>query len=120
MVFLGFFRDISKFCLDIPFEIGEGQQVRTLGCQYITRVWVFCLFYSGSSVAVLWVKRLQEIASVLVVIVFLCLQSLALVRRQSSSSAEIESILDSDQRDLIGDFSKVIQVTSSFLVHECF
>uniref|UniRef100_A0A7M4E095 M-phase inducer phosphatase n=1 Tax=Crocodylus porosus TaxID=8502 RepID=A0A7M4E095_CROPO len=36
---------------------------------------------------------------------------LALIRRQSSSSAEIESILDSDQRDLIGDFSK------SYLFH---
>lgn len=35
------------------------------------------------------------------------LQSLKLVRTQPST-AEIESILDSDQRDLIGDFSKVI------------
>jgi len=32
--------------------------------------------------------------------------------KTQSSTAEIESILDSDQRDLIGDFSKVIQVIS--------
>lgn len=32
--------------------------------------------------------------------------------KMQSSTAEIESILDSDQRDLIGDFSKVIQVIS--------
>lgn len=35
------------------------------------------------------------------------LQCLKLVRTQPST-AEIESILDSDQRDLIGDFSKVM------------
>lgn len=38
----------------------------------------------------------------------LFLQSLKMVKMQSST-AEIESILDSDQRDLIGDFSKVTQ-----------
>lgn len=39
----------------------------------------------------------------------LFLQSLKMVKIQSST-VEIESILDSDQRDLIGDFSKVIGV----------
>lgn len=46
----------------------------------------------------------------------LCLfffQSMVLVGTEASPSTEIETILDSDQRDLIGDFSKVMLILPS-------